>query len=280
MGDPRPRVARPDMVQNGLVRDFPRQAHVVRRNPVCRRAHERATPMRRGPRDMGHAPRAGPDQKVPRRFSGARQHQRAPAQQRPQQNLQASIPANIVEGAPHRRDGLDPIPVDRTRQAGQGVHDQLRHARRPRGEENPLRVVWSGPRGIGGRESRAAGDDRAHAAGFQGGAIGHNGIHRRGRHDERRDLPRQIGRTQHEAARHAIELDERQRRRELIPRRDEDRAPTQLLEPTPQARAPHQLPQPNARLSAPERALGQGARGPHRVPQGAPVTGRHVRRAR
>jgi hypothetical protein len=53
---------------------------------------------------------------------------------------------------------------------------------------------------------------------------------------------RQIGRAKNESPRDAVEFDERQSRRELIPGRDEYRSPTELLESTAEARSPDQFP--------------------------------------
>ena len=44
---------------------------------------------------------AGSSQKIAGRFIGAREHQRCAVEKRAQKNLQAAVPANVVEGAPN-----------------------------------------------------------------------------------------------------------------------------------------------------------------------------------
>ncbi len=236
--------------------------------------------MGRGSGDMGHAVRAGPAQEVPERFPGAGQHQRAPAKERAQKNLQAAISPDVVEGAPHRGAGQRVALSDRARQARQRVHDQLRRAGRPGRQEDPLRLMASPALGIGGREPRATRDDDPHAgsAGRRHRPIGHEGIHRRGRDDVRQMLRRQIGRAKNQPSGDAIELDERQGRRQLIAGGDQDGTAAQLLEPTPEARAPDQLAQRDARFGSPQRTVGQVAGGARRAPERAVVRVRHLRK--
>ena len=52
---------------------------------------------------MCYSSRASPDQKVSRRFLGARQHQRPSTKERAQKNLQAAVAANVVKSAPQDR---------------------------------------------------------------------------------------------------------------------------------------------------------------------------------
>ena len=175
------------------------------------------------PGDMGDSVRAGPDQEVPWRFLGARQHQRSSAEERTEENLQAAVTANVVEGAPHDGGCRRAADCDRARQARPCVHDHLRKAGRTRCEEDPFRLVASVPLGIGGRDPRTARDERSRAwsAGFERIPVGHERIHRGGRGDEGDMFRRQIGRAKNESPRDAVEFDERQPRRELIPGRDE-----------------------------------------------------------
>ena len=67
---------------------------------------------------------------------------------------------------------------------------------------------------------------------------------------------RQIGRIKNKAARNAVELDEGQRRGELIPGRDQYGAPTESLKPSTETRAPNQIAQSDARIGSPKSAAG------------------------
>src|SRR5947199_220838 len=115
------------------------------------------------------------------------------------------------------------------------------------------------------------------SAGRRHRPIGHESIHRRGRDDVRQMLRRQIGRAKNQPSGDAIELDERQGRRQLIAGGDQDGTASQLLEPTPEARAPDQLAQRDARSGAPQRTVGQVAGGARRAPERAGVSERHSR---
>ena len=104
-------------------------------------------------------------------------------------------------------------------------------------------MVGAVPVASEGRDRRTAGDEGVDAGDpdVRGYPIGDDRIDRRRRHDVRNVLDRQIGRAQHEALRHAIELDERERRRELIGRREEHRAPAELVVAITEARPQRQI---------------------------------------
>src|SRR5881296_2088939 len=258
MDDPRLWVEPPEMIEDRLVGDLSRQADVLGRNPVRGRAHEGTTPMRRGPRDMGHSVRAGPDQEVAHRLLEARQYQRSPAEQGAQENLQTAVTANIVERAPDGWCCRCPPAADRCRQAQQRVHDELRLTGRPGSEEDPFRFVLFVPLRRGRRKSRAAPDERSDpfTPGFGRIPIGHERIDRCGRFDEWNVLGRQVGRTENESSRDAIKFDERQGGRELVTGRDEYGAPAKLAEASTEARSVDQIAQSNARSGSPEYAFG------------------------
>src|SRR5204862_440807 len=90
--------------------------------------------------------------------------------------------------------------------------------------------------------------------------------------DERKMLRGQIGRGKNQSARDAVELDERQRRGELVRGGDEYAASGKLLEASTEARAPRQIAQGDAAIGAPERALRQAPRGA-RAASGPPMHG-------
>jgi len=223
MGDAGVREEGPEMVEDGLVRDLSRQPDVSRRDPSYGRAHKGAPPMGGRPGDVGDAVRAGSDQEVRGRLLGAGQHHRASAEERAQEDLQAAIPSDVVERAPHGRVARRPPAAHRSREARQRVHDHLRPARRPGRQEDPFRLVSFRPLAGCRRDLRGARNDGSNPWSPTAGCrlIGHECIHRRRRRHEWQMLGRQIGRAENESARDGIELDEGQRRRELIPGRDE-----------------------------------------------------------
>ena len=69
-------------------------------------------------------------------------------------------------------------------------------------------------------------------------------------------LEPQIGRAKNQSARNSIEFDKRQRRRELIPGHEQDRATTEFPGPATEARAPGEIGQSDARIGIPEKTIG------------------------
>ena len=131
------------------------------------------------------------------RLARARQHQRSAAEHRAQENLQAAVAADVVEGAPyHRRIAL--LRLERRRQGGERVHHHFRHARGARRQQYPFGRVGRRDKPIRrhdirpniqrGREVR-----RPHGPAFR---------HHRPRHrPRRRRTARQNGPDLHRAAR-------------------------------------------------------------------------------
>ena len=113
------------------------------------------------------------------RLVGARQHQRAAAEQGAQEDLQAAIAADVVERAPDHRRVIGLRASDRRGQGRRDVHDHLRHAGGAGGEQHPFGMqlstlgrapaITSGMQttggGVGAEECRpfAAADNRVDA---------------------------------------------------------------------------------------------------------------------
>ena len=239
MGDLGPRIGRPKLVQDRLVRDLARQPRVLGRDRLRQRTHERPAPVGRRPRDGGDAARPGAGQEVPRGLLGVRQHQRPAPEERAQGDLQAAVPAYVVERAP---DGSAPRRrAYRARERRQRVRNQLRQPGRPRGQQHPL-----GPTGAPQprtrravrRDARAAlsAATQAQRTGPGRFLIGHERVHLRDRRRVREVRGGQARRTEHETARDPVELDHRQQRLKLTPRRDEHRAPPQVSQRATEAR--------------------------------------------
>ena len=102
MGQRRPRERCGQSIQDRLVRDLPRKPHVTGRHLPQRRAHQRLAPMRRRAQHMADPGAPGPFEELADRLAGLRQHQRAAAQQGPQQDLQAAVAPDVIERAPDR----------------------------------------------------------------------------------------------------------------------------------------------------------------------------------
>src|SRR5271170_2915309 len=211
-------------VQYYLVRYLSRQADVPGCDLVGRRTHQHTTPMGRSPRDMRNTTRSRPGQEVRGRFLGVREHKRCSVEKRAQKNLQAAVAAYVVKGAPNNGFSQLPIALDGSFQAGDSVQGHFRLASGARSKEDPFRLVALTSIGIGADQAGTAGYGTSYAwnAGVsrRPGLIGHDGIHTRGRGDERKTLAREIARTKNEPARDAIEFDKRQAGTQLIPRRD------------------------------------------------------------
>ena len=277
--DAGPGIAGAEMVEDGLVRDLAGQANVLWRDPTGRRAHERPAPVRRGPGDVRHAVRAGPGQEVTRRLPSAREDHRSTAEEGAEEDLEPTIATDVVERAPHTGAGQRTGVPDRSRQADQLMHDHLRPTARARGQENPLRGMSSGALARRGREAGTAGAGERHP--------GQRG-RRRSIRDERVDLRRgdderevvdgQIGWTEHEPAGDAVELDEGQRRRQLVGGGDEDGTPAQLVKSTGEARTVNEIAERDRCLGTPQRAVGQPPGGAQGGPQRAFISGGHLRR--
>jgi len=138
VGDPGSRIDRAKIVEQRLIGDFTGQPDVLRLQDCGLTAHERAPPVRRCARDMRDSARRGTCQEIDCRLARAREHQRRPRQHRAQINLQAAVAANIVERAPNRFRAGRHLRRQSAAETLQGMHDELRRSRGPRGQQNPL----------------------------------------------------------------------------------------------------------------------------------------------
>ena len=172
-----------------------------------------------------------------------------PPTQRAQENRQAAIAPHVVERAPHHR----VFAAHGTGERRQIMHHEFRHAGRAGGEQDPLGGVACAPFGRSRREFLAARHD-AQAERVMAGMIGDDrfGLGRRGNRGEVRR--RHARRAKNHAPRNAVELDEDERRRELILRRQENRASAQRFERVPEARSGRKFGKPHAARRAAQEA--------------------------
>src|SRR5260221_219387 len=101
MSDAGLRVERMESVQDPLVGDLSGEADVARRDGASVRAHQRTTPMRGGSRNMRRPLRPEPHEIIADRLARARKHEGARGQDRPEKDLEPSIPANVAGTSPH-----------------------------------------------------------------------------------------------------------------------------------------------------------------------------------
>ena len=157
-------------VKHGLIGDLARQPNVTRRKPRDRSAHQKFAPVRWRAGNLGNTRRAQPRDVIGQRLSRLRQDHRTAADNGAQEDLKATVAANVIESGPDR--GAAPRRAIRDNRAGQslqGMADDLRHARGARCQHQPFRR----PLGLrlGGRTpGRAGGHDQlvpasAHRAG-------------------------------------------------------------------------------------------------------------------
>ncbi len=104
VGDLGLRIEGAQMVQNGLIRDFSRQANISRCDLARGRAHQSSTPMRRSSGDMGDSlmRRRGSENPLSIRARSENTIDAA-GEHRTQEDLESAITPNVVEGAPNNR---------------------------------------------------------------------------------------------------------------------------------------------------------------------------------
>ena len=269
-----------EIVENGLVGDFPRQAHVARRHRVRGRAHEHAAPMRRRARHVRRPMRAESRQVLGDRLLRIGENQRAAVEHRAQQDLQPAVAPDVVERRPHDAAVAPRARFDRGGEAGERVHDHLGDAGRARGEENPLRSPGAGPRRRVERDRRGTDDGERHAERAQVARVlvGNDRVDAGFGDHGREMLARKIRRAENHPARDAVELDQRQCGGELVAGEDEHARAVERGEVATEARAVHEIRERNAGAARVEKALAAVRRLVQERAQRPCVTRRHLGR--
>ena len=167
------------------------------------------------------------------RLAGAGKNERSAAEHRAQENLQSAITADVVERAPYRRGVGGTAAGDGRREPGKVVHHHLRHARRARGQQHPFGANGNRRRLVERNDRRRAGDANGERERRMRSrtVVGHDRIDFGCRHHGAEMIGLDIGRQDHQAPRDAVELDQRQRRRQLARGRHQDRTARQIREP-------------------------------------------------
>ncbi len=278
MSDAGLRVERMESVQDPLVGDLSGEADVARRDGGSVRAHQRTTPMRGGSRNMRRPLRPEPHEIIADRLAGAGKHEGAGAQDGPEKDLEPSIPANVVERAPHHVRALSQGAADGRGQAGEAVNEHLGRAGRAGGEEHPLGSAARGRRLFGGHDFVAdhpQGNARWVIAAI---VIRDDRLHARFRDHGGTMLGRQVRWADDEAAGHSVQLDERERRGKLIPGGDENGPLGQLRHAAAEPRAAEMVAERNAGRGTPQEALRALRRVTQPVANRRHGTGRRVHR--
>ncbi len=222
--------------------------------------------MRGRSRDVRRAVGAEPHQVVADRLAGPGQHERSAAEDRPEKNLEAAIPPDVVERAPDDVVALRQRRADRRGQAGETVVEHLRRARRAGREKDPL--CWNLELRMWNLECRRSDEI----------AIRHDGIHASLLGDGRKMFGRQVGRAHDQPARDAVELDECERRSELIASGNQHRSSCELHRAVTDARAVEKVAETDAGRGTPEEAPPAGWRVTQAVSNRRHGTGRRGHR--
>ncbi len=177
-------------------------------------------------------------EEIPDRLGRIAEHERARVHAA-QKDLQPAVAADVIEGAPGRCLGRRRLSGQCAGQTFEGVQYELGSAGGARGEEDPLGRVRALPPRHRRRQLRPRGEgqrqaDRLFARRIR---IAHHGV-RFGPADDAGQMRQgEIRGTQHQAARHAVELQQGQGGGQLVLRGEEHAAPAQFLEPAAEAGA-------------------------------------------
>ena len=244
------------VVEDRLVGDFAGQPDIARRNIADRRRHQRAAPMCRCSQQMRDAVAAETIEMIADRLAGAGQNKRNAAEHGAQENLQATIAADVVERAPDCV--VDDRPAAKRRgQAGERVHHHFWHAGSAGSEHDPLGLARGGGKPPGRRNLRSTGNaDRQIERGACCRALVDDHRVDVSAGDERREvLGIGIGRQDSKTARDAVELDQGERRGQLTAGGDEYGSTGQFFEPAAEAGAVGKIGDADARVAIEEEAL-------------------------
>ena len=211
MTDGRIGEARLQAVENGLVRDLARQADIARCNRRIGRAHQGAAPVRWRTCQMRHAMPAQPRQEIRHAFLGIRQDQRGMAQQRPKEDLQTAIPADIIECAPDDAGGR--ARLNCAAQAFQAVRHQLGGAGGAGGEQHPFALArWGDGRAL----ARQMDLFKANAFTGKPRIVTHHHVNRGTRDDRRQMFRLHVRRHDHDPRGDTVQFDQRQCGKQLV----------------------------------------------------------------
>src|SRR5580692_5413498 len=131
-------VLQPEVVENALIGDLPRQTNILRSDSVGRITHQRAPPMGRRPGDVRDALCAGPAKKIRCWLLRSLEHQRGSSESGAKKDLQSTETPNVVERAPHNGRRCGSFSFNRTSETRQRVHGELGKAGGAGGKKNPF----------------------------------------------------------------------------------------------------------------------------------------------
>src|SRR5262249_11574111 len=125
-------------VQNGLVRNFSRQANVFWRNLACRWTHEYATPVRRSTQDMRDMVFAKTIEVLAQRLPDIRKYERTSGEDGTKKDLKTAIATHIIKSPPNGRPLFDLASIDGRRQSPQAVRNHFRQTGGTGCEKDPF----------------------------------------------------------------------------------------------------------------------------------------------
>ncbi len=214
---------RAQLIEHHLIGDLAGEPYVPRVESAGRAAHERTAPVRGGAGDVRNAVRAGARQELLGRLRRTREHQRATRQHRAQIDLQAAVAADVVERAPDRV-RVRRLAGQESRETRQAMGHELGSTGRAGSQQNPLARRDLAPLARGRHRAALQAPqamDGPGRAGMVHRTVRQGEIRIRARGDLRQALRTQVGRTQHQAARDAVELEQRKRRAHLLAQRQQ-----------------------------------------------------------
>ena len=188
-------------------------------------------------------------------FLRVRQHHRAAAEHRAQEDLQAAVAAHVIERGPDRRRTWRwPFRKDCPGKPGERVTDDLRCAGRAGREQQPFGL--GSDRGWTSRLHRQpSSNDQGNAEVLpEGGVVADHGVNLGIGNHRREMFGPQVRRTQQHAAHDAIEFEHHKRGGELICHRDQHRSAGKFRGTAGKNAAGHQIGDGNDRASVGQRA--------------------------
>src|ERR1700722_17817519 len=106
-------------VEHGLIGDLARQPNIAGRKSRDRSAHQKFAPVRWRTGNLGNTRRAEPRDVIGQRLARLRQNHRAAPDNGAQEDLKATVAANVIESGPDR--GAAPRRAIRDDRAGQSL---------------------------------------------------------------------------------------------------------------------------------------------------------------
>ena len=262
--DARVRIERAQGGEHGVVGDLAREPHGLGIDAARLSAHQNLAPMRRRARNVLGARFAQADEVIVDALAGAAQVKRLAPRERAQEDLQAAVAANVVE----RRPGLRWRGAEGAGQGRERVDDHLRRAAGARSRHHPFGGEAPAAR-RGERFERQAARDREIEIDLRRRfvAVIDQRVRLRPADQRFKAGPVEAGRAEHDAAREAVELDQRRGGLGHVADGERDRAPFEAVEFAAEARRVREIVERQPPIARRDRSAAAGA-GRHQLGEG------------